>query len=46
MRLAKPRLPRQQRHAQRSPLYPAQQFLAEPFVHLRKVHLCKIRHQQ
>jgi len=46
MRLTKPGLPRQQRYAQRAPLYPAQQFQAESFVHLREIHLWKIRHQQ
>jgi hypothetical protein len=46
MTLSKPGLPGQQRDAERSPLYAAQQFQAESFVHLSKVHMWKIRHQQ
>ncbi len=46
VRLAKPRLPGQQRDAKRPPLYPAQQFQAEPFLHLREIHLWIIRLQQ
>ena len=46
MRLPKAGLARQQRDADRAPLNPAQQFQAEPLVHLGKVHLWKIRHQQ
>jgi hypothetical protein len=46
MRLPKAGLPRQQRDAERPPLYTAQQFQAEAFMHLRKVHVWKIRHQQ
>ena len=45
MRLSKPCLAGQQGDAHRSPLYPAQQFQAEPFVHLSEVHVWKIRHQ-
>jgi hypothetical protein len=39
MRLAKAGLAGQQRDAKRSPLYPSQQFQAEPFMHLRNVHV-------
>jgi hypothetical protein len=46
MRLPKPGLARQQRDTHRPPLYPAQQFQAEPLVHLSKIHLWIIRHQQ
>jgi hypothetical protein len=46
MRLPETGLAGKQRDAERPPLYPAQQFQAEPFVHLRKVHLWKICHQQ
>jgi hypothetical protein len=46
VRLAKSGLARQQRDAERAPLYPAQQFQAESLVHLRKIHLWKIRRQQ
>ena len=46
MRLAKAGLASQQGDAERSPLYPAQQLQAETFVHLGKIHLWKIRHQQ
>jgi hypothetical protein len=46
MRLAKAGLPRQQGDAERAPLYPAQQFQAETFVHLGKIHLWIICHQQ
>jgi hypothetical protein len=46
MRLSKAGLTRQQRDTERAPLYPAQQFQAESFVHLGEIHLWKIRHQQ
>jgi hypothetical protein len=46
MRLSKSGLPRQQRYAERPPLYSAQQFQAEALVHLREVHLWKIRRRQ
>jgi hypothetical protein len=46
MRLPKAGLPRQERDADSPPLNPAQQFQAEPLVHLGKIHLWKIRHQQ
>ena len=46
MRLSEPGLARQQRDTDRPPLYPAQQFQAEPLVHLSKVHLWIFRHQQ
>jgi len=46
MRLPEARLPGKQRDADCAPLYTAQQFQAEAFMHLRKVHLWKIRHQQ
>jgi hypothetical protein len=46
MRLAKARLPRQQGDAQGSPLHSSQQLYPEPFVHLREIHLWKIRHRQ
>jgi len=46
MRLAKSCLSSQQRYAERAPLYPAQQFQAESLVHLSKVHLWIICHQQ
>ena len=46
MGLPKAGLARQQRDADRASLYPAQQFQAEPLMHLGKVHLWKIRHQQ
>jgi hypothetical protein len=46
MRLAKPGLPGQERHAKSSPLYPAEQFQAESLMHLRNIHLWKIRHEQ
>jgi hypothetical protein len=46
MRLPKAGLTRQERDTDRPPLYPAHQFQAEPLVHLGKVHLWKIRHQQ
>jgi hypothetical protein len=44
--LPKAGLAGQQGDTERTPLYPAQQFQAEPFMHLRKIHLWKIRHQQ
>jgi len=44
--LAQAGLTGEQGHTERSPLYPAQQFQAEAFVHLGKVHLWKNRHQQ
>jgi hypothetical protein len=46
VRLAKSGLARQQRDAERTPLDPAQQFQAESLVHLGKIHLWKIHHQQ
>jgi hypothetical protein len=46
MGLAKAGLAAQQGHAERPPLYPAQQFQAQSFVHLGDIHLWKIRHQQ
>jgi hypothetical protein len=46
MRLSQSGLPRQQRDAERPPLNPAEQFQAESLVHLREVHLWKIRHRQ
>jgi hypothetical protein len=46
MRLPKAGLARQQRDAKRAPLYPAQKFQAEPFVHLGEIHLRIIRHRQ
>ncbi len=46
MGLAKACLARQERHAHRSPFDPAQQFLAQTLMHLSKIHLWKIRHQQ
>jgi hypothetical protein len=39
MRLAKAGLAGQQGDAESPPLYPSQQFQAEPFVHLRKIHV-------
>jgi hypothetical protein len=44
--LAETGLTRQKGHADRSPLNPAQQFLAQTLVHLSKVHRLKISHQQ
>ncbi|MGD0631612.1 MAG: hypothetical protein ABR987_19960 [Terracidiphilus sp.] len=46
VRLPKPGLARQQGDAHGAPLDPAQHFKPESLVHLRKVHLWKIRHQQ
>jgi hypothetical protein len=46
MRLPKAGLTRQQRDAHCPPLYPSPQFQAESLMHLRKVHLWKIRHRQ
>jgi hypothetical protein len=46
MRLSKSGLTRQQRNTERAPLYPAQHFQAESFVHLRKIHLWKICRRQ
>jgi hypothetical protein len=46
MGLSKAGLARQKRDTERAPLYPARQFQAESFVHLRKIHLWKIHHQQ
>jgi hypothetical protein len=46
MGLSKAGLARQKRDTERAPLYPAQQFQAESFVHLRKIHLWKICRQQ
>jgi hypothetical protein len=46
MGLPKTSLARQQRDADRPPLYPAQQFQAESLVHLHKIHLWIVRHQQ
>jgi hypothetical protein len=46
VRLAKCGLASQQGDAERAPLDPAQQFQAESFVHLGKIHLWKIHHQQ
>jgi hypothetical protein len=44
--LAQPGLPSQERDAESPPLDPSEQFQAKSFVHLGKVHLWKIRHQQ
>jgi hypothetical protein len=38
MRLAKAGLPRKERNTGRSPLYPAQQFQPEAFMHLGEIH--------
>jgi hypothetical protein len=46
MRLPEAGLAREQGDTERAPLYPAQQFQAEPFVHLSNVHLWIIRCQQ
>jgi hypothetical protein len=46
MSLSKSGLATEQRDADRPPLYSAQQLQAKAFVHLCKVHLWKIRHQQ
>ena len=46
MGLAQTGLTRQKGHADRSPLNPAQQLLAQTLVHLSKVHLWKISFQQ
>jgi hypothetical protein len=46
MCLSKPSLATEQRNAHRPPLYSAQQLEAKAFVHLCKVHLWKICHQQ
>ena len=46
MGLAQTGLTSQQRDADRPPRYPAEQFQAEAFMHLGKIHLWKIRHQQ
>jgi hypothetical protein len=46
MRFPKTSLARQQRDANRPPLYPAQQFQSKSLVHLGKIHLWIVRHQQ
>ena len=46
MRLSEARLPGQQRDTQRPPLDPAEQFLPEPIMHLREIHLWIVRNQQ
>jgi hypothetical protein len=46
MRLGQSGLTGQQRDTHRPPLYPSQQFQAEPFVHLSEIHLWKIRRRR
>ena len=46
MRLSEAGLASEKRDAQGAAIYPAKQFLAEPFVHLGKVHVWKFRHRQ
>jgi hypothetical protein len=46
MGLAKAGLAGQQRDAYRPALYPPEQFQAEALVHLGKIHVWKIRHEQ